>query len=254
MSKVQSESKIQPAPLSVEPQQMKNSTAAKTALIDLVWVLSTLYVLKYAFLQFHSFWTYAGPISLLASLAVATWRLKRNNQTWQSIGFIHDSSHLKLTLWTVGALVLTILMGNVASQIAEALVANPEALSEQSTNYMQNRFAEVPGNLGLYLMWIAISWLIGGFTEELLFRGFLINRFENLFSKIPFAIVFAILFQALIFGQQHMYYQGVVGLVSTGIIGIVSGVIYVLCKRRLWALILSHGLANTLGMTMLYLS
>ena len=73
-------------------------------------------------------------------------------------------------------------------------------------------------------------------------------------SQPPFAIVYAIIIQALIFGQQHMYYQGVLGLVETGIIGVVSGVIYVLCKRRLWALAISHGLANTLGMTMLFLS
>lgn len=235
-------------------QEVANSSDSKSACIDLLWVLATLFFLKYTLLQFYWLWTFAGPISLLASLVVATWRLKRNGQTWKSMGLNHDTSYLKLALWTVGALVITILMGNIASQVAEALISNPEAMSEQSTRYMQDRFADIPGNIGLYLMWIMISWVIGGFTEELLFRGFLINRFERLFAKVPFAIVLAILFQALIFGQQHMYYQGVIGLVATGIIGVASGIIYVLCGRRLWALVISHGLANTLGMTMLYLS
>lgn len=237
-----------------ENKTFKPIQTNKGALVDLTLVLATLFILKNVLLQFHWLWTYAGPISLLASLAVATWRLKLSGENWQSIGLKHDSSHLKLILWTLGALVITVLMGNIAGQIATLIISNPESLSEQSINYTQNRFANIPGNLSLYLMWIAISWIIGGLTEELLFRGFLISRFEKLLSKLPFAIVYAIIIQALIFGQQHMYYQGTIGLIETGIIGVISGVIYVLCKRRLWALVISHGLANTLGMTMLYLS
>ena len=116
-----------------------------------------------------------------------------------------------------------------------------------------NRFKNVPGNFPAYFYWLIISWVIGGFTEELLFRGFLINRFEKVLVKIPFAIAFAVIFQAIIFGQQHMYYQGWVGFVATGVIGLTSGLIYIFCKRRLLPLIISHGLANTLGMTLMYM-
>jgi len=247
-------SQTQPAEQTIESKDFKSIQTSQSALIDLTLVLATLFILKNVLLQFHWLWTYAGPISLLASLAVATWILKLNGENWQSIGLKHDSSHLNLILWTLGALVVTILMGNIAGQIASSMIINPEPLSEQTITYTQNRFGDIPGNLSLYLMWITIAWIIGGLTEELLFRGFLISRFERLLSKLPFAIVYAIIIQALIFGQQHMYYQGVIGLVEVGIIGVVSGVIYVLCKRRLWALVISHGLANTLGMTMLYLS
>ncbi len=238
----------------VESQNFKSTQTSRKAFIDLTLVLATLFILKNVLLQFDWLWTYAGPISLLASLAVASWRLKENGESWQDLGLKHDSSHLKLILWVVGALAVTILMGNIAGQLATSIISNPEPLSEQSISYTQNRFANIPGNLNLYLLWIAISWIIGGLTEELLFRGFLISRFERMLSKFPFAIAYAIIIQGIIFGQQHMYYQGTIGLIETGIIGVVSGVIYVLCKRRLWALVISHGLANTLGMTMLYLS
>jgi len=124
-------------------------------------------------------------------------------------------------------------MGNIAGEIASSIITKPESLSKELTTYTQNRFAYIPGNLSLYLMWVAMSWIIGGLTEELLFRGFLISRFESLLSKLSLAIVYAIIIQAIIFGQQHMYYQGVIGFVEVGIIGVVSGVIYVLCKRRL---------------------
>lgn len=49
----------------------------RSAAIDLTWVLTTLLILKSVFLQFEGLWTFAGPISLIASLGVATWRLKK---------------------------------------------------------------------------------------------------------------------------------------------------------------------------------
>ena len=229
----------------------EEQTNLKATLIDLVLVLVTLFTLKHLLLQLPEFWTFAGPISLLASLGVATWRLKKNNESWKSIGFIQDQTKIKLALWTVVALVTTILLGNIAAQLVTPLFASNPATNEIS-QVMAGRFANLPGNLTVYLYWLIVAWIIGGFTEELLFRGFLINRIEKLFYRVPFAIGIAVLFQALIFGQQHFYYQGLVGFVSTGVIGLASGLIYVYCKRRLWPLILSHGLANTLGMTILF--
>jgi len=235
------------------PSSLNNQPTSAVILSDLLFTLATLIGLKYLLLQFSVMWTFAGPISLVAALAVATWRLKCNNQTWKSLGFVHSTSHLKLVLWTLMALILTILAGSLAGALAGGLMTAP-AIGEQASTFAQNRFANVPGNLPVYLYWLVISWVIGGFTEELLFRGFLISHFEKLFSKLPFAVVYGVVIQALIFGQQHMYYQGVIGLVETGIVGLVSGIIYVLSKGRLWPLIISHGLANTLGMTMIFLS
>jgi membrane protease YdiL (CAAX protease family) len=57
----------------------------------------------------------------------------------------------------------------------------------------------------------------------------------------------------ILFGQQQMYYQGLAGALATGTQAAISGLLYLFSRRNLWPLILSHGLANTLGMTMLYL-
>ncbi len=229
-----------------------NQTKTSKMAIDLLYTLGTLFGLKYFLLQFTVMWTYAGPISLIATLLVATWRLKCNDQSWRSVGLVHSTSHLKLALWSLAALIITIVLGNVAGQLAQGFITTTE-VSEQVSNFTQNRFANLPGNIEVYLYWLVISWVIGGFAEELIFRGFLLSRFENLFSNLPFAIVYAVIIQAVIFGQQHMYYQGTIGFIETGIIALVSGIIYYLSKRRLWPLIISHGLANTLGMTMLFL-
>lgn len=228
------------------------SINVKQAAQDLALVLLTLFVLKNLLLQFEAMWTFAGPISLLSALAVATWRLKARGDSWASLGLIHSSSHWKLALWAIVALVLTTVAGGLAGSVATDFLPASQ-VSDQASNFTKNRFANVPGNLPIYFYWLLVSWIIGGFTEELLFRGFLVNRFEKLFSKVPVSVVLAVVIQALIFGQQHMYYQGVIGLVETGTIGLVAGAIYIFCGRRLWPLIISHGLINTLGMTMIYL-
>ena len=228
-------------------------TLSHTPTFDLLITLSTLFVIKWIFLQYETTWTFAGPISLLSALAVATWCLNRNKETWKELGLVHSGSFLKLFLWTLFALIVTMAVGSLISLLANHFDLTSNDIPEQVTDAFQNRFDSLPGNIPVYLFWLVVSWVVGGFAEEMLFRGFMITRFEKVFSKIPFAIVIAIVLQAIIFGQQHIYYQGMVGFIATGSIALVSGGIYLLCKRRLWPLILSHGLANTIGMTMLFL-
>ena len=54
-----------------------NQSSHSDIAVDLLFTLGTLFGLKYLLLQFDVMWTFAGPISLLAALAMATWRLKR---------------------------------------------------------------------------------------------------------------------------------------------------------------------------------
>ncbi|PHS24915.1 MAG: hypothetical protein COA85_07615 [Robiginitomaculum sp.] len=224
-----------------------------TAGRDIILILGTLYITKALVLNIDALWAYAGPISLLAALGMSRVCLVLNQQKWADIGLKRPDSIMKMLLWTVLILVLTTLLG----ALIEGVVASafPPAGSAVSTinERFQNRFAAVPGNLPAYLFWLGIAWVIGGFTEEVLFRGMLISRFEKLFTFAPFGVFFAIVMQAIIFGQQHFYYQGLSGALATGAIALVSGLFYFLLKRNLWPLMLSHGLANTLGLTLIYL-
>jgi len=228
------------------------SNSARIAISDLVFVLGTLFAVKTVLLKFDALWTYAGPIALLASLGVATVCLRLNNEGWGDLGLRRPKSILVALLWTVGILVVTMALGIVIESVVASTITPPDGAASEIDQRYANRFADVPGNLPVYLYWLAISWIIGGFTEELLFRGMLISRFERVFSFAPFAVIIAVILQAVIFGQQHLYYQGIGGALATGAIAFVSGGFYLLLKRNLWPLTLSHGLANTIGLTLLY--
>ncbi len=227
----------------------------KQALLDVILTLFTLYVIKYSLLQIPMMWTFAGPISLLAALGVASWRLKRSQQTWLNLGLFKVGRISTLAMWTIIATLVAIFGGALISSAVTSLLADSTSMIDpEAVDFMQNRFSNVPGNVPVYLYWLLISWVIGGLTEELLFRGFLIIKLEQLFSKIPFGLFLAIFVQALIFGQLHMYYQGLEGFIVTGLLAIFSGLIFIFSGRRLWALIVSHGLTNSFGMTMIFLS
>ncbi len=229
------------------------SASVVAAARDLLLVLGTLYLAKTVVLCIDSLWTAAGPVSLLAGLAVVALCLKRGEERWSGIGLKRPDSIARALLWTLLIFVVTMGAGFAVEAFVSAVTSGASMPPPGVDERYANRFAHLPGNLLAYLQWLAIAWIVGGFAEELLFRGFLISRFERLFSRLPFAVVLAVLLQAVLFGHQHFYYQGFAGALATGLIALVSGAFYVLLKRNIWPLILSHGLANTLGFTLIYL-
>ena len=231
------------------PNATLRAQSLRNAGFDLVLVLAILISAKEALLRVEALWTYAGPISLLLALCFAHWRLRSSNGTWGELGFRLPKSWLKIAIWTVVALVATTAAGLILGGIAEGFF---ETQSSHSVGRSESRFASLPGNELMLLYWLIVAWIIGGFVEEMLFRAYLITRFETLFSGVPFGLIFAVIIPAVLFGQQHFYYQGLSGAVATGAVGLVAGALYVWLKRGLLPLILSHGLANTIGLTLIY--
>ena len=76
-------------------------------------------------------------------------------------------------------------------------------------------------------------------------RGFVLNRLADLFGQSRIGWTLAILIQAIIFGLLHLY-QGVPGMVGTGVVALIFAAIYLIGKRRLLPVILGHGIINTI--------
>jgi len=64
-------------------------------------------------------------------------------------------------------------------------------------------FGYVHGNTVAFAGWVAISWLVGGFSEELLFRGFLLSKIGRMFRSPVVGMVAGLTAQALLFGSLH---------------------------------------------------
>ncbi|MDN5204891.1 CPBP family intramembrane metalloprotease [Fulvivirgaceae bacterium BMA10] len=124
--------------------------------------------------------------------------------------------------------------------LRDLLFTNTESVSGTE------RFSELKGNIPYFFSIIFFVW-IESFLEELQDRGFSLNRFDSLFSKIPLSTVLAVLSQAAIFGFRHSY-DFSPRSITTGLVGLVFGTVYVLTGRNLWPLIIAHIILNTMSM------
>jgi uncharacterized protein len=84
--------------------------------------------------------------------------------------------------------------------------------------------------------WFAAISITAGFSEELLFRGFLLRYLHTSPLHLPFG--WAALTSALIFGTHHLY-QGRRGFLSTTILGLVFTAV-LLVTGSLWAGMVLH--------------
>jgi membrane protease YdiL (CAAX protease family) len=86
---------------------------------------------------------------------------------------------------------------------------------------------------------------IVAFSEETIFRGYLIHRFSGIFSSKSLVI----LLSAFIFSLGHGY-EGTAGVVTVGFIGLVFAVVYV-WRRSLVAPMVMHFLHDFIGIVLL---
>ncbi|MEA1943643.1 MAG: CPBP family intramembrane glutamic endopeptidase [Pseudomonadota bacterium] len=198
-------------------------------------------------------WRYAGPISLLCTLIVLAAVARLRRESWRDFGLV------PLRGWKSRLLIVPQALLGMAAIIASGAAAalGGDALGLWSVTEGEAgigaRFGDMQGNLSVYLGWVALAWTSAAFGEEIFFRGYLINRFGEIFPKIWWGTALAVLLPAIGFGAVHMYYQGVRGLVTTGLIGLAMGALYIAYKRNLWPLVIAHGAVNTLSFTAIYL-
>jgi membrane protease YdiL (CAAX protease family) len=186
------------------------------------------------------FWGFALFKSFV-TVGVATGLLYYRKQSWKDLGLKKPKNLLK-TLGVAGI----ILLGTVVSiMIFEAFVRDLIFTSTEATH--ESSVFSDPEESGAYFISILFFVWIESFLEELQDRGFSLNRFQSLFSKLPLSAVLAVLMQAAIFGFRHSYDLSPRS-VTTGLIGLVFGTVYVLTGRNLWPLILAHIILNTMSM------
>ena len=113
-------------------------------------------------------------------------------------------------------------------------------------------FRSVVGDEQRLLFWLATSWTLAAFMEEMVYRGWLLTRLAELTGFSANGWVVAMLVTSALFGAIHLY-QGVSGVVATGLSGLVFGWLYLATGRNLWPSILAHGFLDTTGFVMMYL-
>jgi membrane protease YdiL (CAAX protease family) len=156
----------------------------------------------------------------------------RSQEPWEFFGLtrphVMKDGIAGVVIWLVQITAWTTVSTIIASVIGyDKLVA--------LMDYSDDMFARPAGAEFLLL---PFSCAAVGFAEELVMRGYLIPRFEQLFGSSVKAVVVS----SLMFASYHAY-QGAGGVMSAFVFGLVWGVAFCWI-RRVWPIALAHAINN----------
>lgn len=112
-----------------------------------------------------------------------------------------------------------------------------------------------PQGFWLFLLDVTlVVWLLIGFGEEFVFRGFILNRLLVLTGESNRGTVIACLLQAIWFGSAHAS-QGLPGMLITAAIGFVLAWLFLnRMSRNLWPLVIAHASIDSVMLTIAWVS
>jgi hypothetical protein len=204
---------------------------------------------------FGSRWTAAAEILLVAFVFIPytitpvvfllAWvSLWLRQQHWSTVGLKRPRSWIR-------TLSVAIPLG-VAWPYADIFFVEPWIESLTGVKVDLSLLVGIQDNLTGFLIIMAIVWTVATFGEELVFRGYLLNRLQDVTGRGWVSVGFGLIASAAAFGYAHMY-QGISGMIEAAYVAVALGTLYLASGRNLWLPMLVHGFYDTVGITLLYL-
>ena len=185
------------------------------------------------------------PISKTPELLLLGWiSLRVRRLRWRDVGLARYRS------WPV-----TITIGVALGTLLETfqlLVTQPILTRLFGRQPDLELFRMVTGNIKMTVLFIALSWTLAAFGEEMVWRGYVMNRVADVGGRTPRAWMVSLVLVSVVFGLAHGY-QGMTGWVEEGIAGLALGLMYWRTGRNLCVPIIAHGVCDTIDMILIFL-
>jgi membrane protease YdiL (CAAX protease family) len=226
---------VSPVELAIHPSGVNDMKSSLVLALEIVLFLIGITLIATG--------VFSVAILLLWVLAWASLYLR--HLRWRDVG-------LKMPANLLGTILLGVLIG-VGYQALDSVLIGPllQRLTGESVNLSQ--FAGLQGNLAYLIASLILTWTEAAFIEEMVFRGYLLNRLVDLFGKEGTGVALALIVQAILFGLGHTY-QDITGVLDTALAGLVIGLIYLGSRKNLWLPIIVHGIIDTTGFLLIYYS
>lgn len=95
------------------------------------------------------------------------------------------------------------------------------------------------------------AWVVGGFYEEIVFRGFIQRTMQKWFSNYSLSFWMAGLLTSILFGLYH-WQQGIFGVIPATLGGLYWTYLLKRYNGNLWYPIVSHASYDTIALIMIY--
>ncbi len=179
-----------------------------------------------------------GGLVVIAVFALAAWIFGLSGPA--DVGLNAPGSWWKTLLFAAVWTGLMWAYSPVADSVASRWVKTPPTL---------DAFRPLQESTSKLIAGIALAWLLGGFLEELVFRGVVVNSLTILLTpsigEAPAA--FLGIFVAAAGAALVHYYQGPRAMLIIAQLSVLFGLAFVLAGYNLWAAILCHGFYDTIA-------
>jgi CAAX protease family protein len=184
-------------------------------------------------------------VSATPYLFILGWiSLRVRGLSWKQIGFARYG--------TWGKTLLLGIVSGVALEVFDLFGKQPLLTRLMHKPPDLSGFLAVRGNLKFALFGIALIWVLAAFGEELVYRGYLMNRVADFFHGSRAAWILSLVIVSAVFGYAHNA-QGWTGIVEEGTDGLILGLMYMACRRNLAVPIVAHGVCDTIDIVLLFL-
>ena len=164
---------------------------------------------------------------------------------WKIIGLIKPQSWKKVWFQAISlSLIILVVIDIIFTPFLELLFEEQVDVSALDG---------LRGNFVSYIIFIVFMWIVAAFGEEFVYRGLLVKRLGLLLGNKKYSLWIAVIASSLLFGIAHRY-QGIMGMINTFTVGLIFGVIFIKSKNKLWLTILTHGVYDVIGITLIYLN
>jgi membrane protease YdiL (CAAX protease family) len=165
--------------------------------------------------------------------------------TWKTVG-LNKPGNWFLT-FVIGFVVgiLAVLIG--------ILVISPLFRLVGQTPPLTDTLSSLQGNLPLYIGLLISTWLLAAVLEEMVYRGYLLNRLTDIFGHSTRGWTISVIISAIMFCLAHGRYEPQF-LFTSFLAGIFEGWLYLTSRHNLWLPIVFHGVTNSISITMVFLS
>lgn len=226
-----------------------NLTSKQRTIFEIIVVLGTMLLIKDIADRFNVIG--AGSIAMWCGIFVATLFMKKQNITWKDRG-LGLPVNAKDGLKSIGIALLVVVLAVAFMAAIVPIISN--ALGVTIPESSTDKFEFMLGNPLYFAAYLLIViWVGAAVGEELLMRGFLLNNLMSLFGQGKVGVIAAVVLHTAIFGMLHIS-QGVPGIIGTGVVAVIFAVVYLFNGRKLFPLIIAHGIINSLSLTAYYLT
>ena len=175
-------------------------------------------------------------------LALACASLLARGLWWGSIGFRLDRN---LPAW-----ILIGVIGGALIEAQELYLTQPLLVRLIGPPDLSD-FRGLIGNTAMLPVGFALIWTLGTFGQEWVYRGWLTNRFAELFGRSRLAWILAVVAANVLFGLAHGD-QNPTGMIEAAEDGLLFALLYFATGRNLIAPMVAHGFQDSTDLVLIF--